>query len=131
MAMFSKMISMARSTEEVKKEIDKYAGGPASIKDATVPTYPYGLCLSLDDESLNKLGLKGDLPDVGDMIHFCAMGRVTSASEREEGEADGDKKTCRRIELQITDMGMENEREESDGMRRENWYGAGKKDAAA
>jgi len=76
-------------------------------KDATMlsdccandqPEYPYGLCLSLDDESLQKLGID-QLPDVGTVMHLVARVQVTSVSQYERTDGKN-----RDISLQITDM---------------------------
>lgn len=133
MAGFTSMVDLARTPEDVKKEIgkDMAMASPSPVGERTVPTYPYGLCVSLDEETLKKLKLDGDLPDVGEMIHFCAMAKVTSASMSEREGTDGAKETCRRVELQITHLGLENEDQEN-----RNWYGesmkaeAPQKDAA-
>ena len=120
MAGFAAMKDMARSPEELKKDRDMPAPVAARIEG---PTYPYGLSLCLNDETLAKLGIDGDMPDVGDMIHLVAMAKVTCASESETTSLDGGKETCRRIELQITHMACENEDEETP-MRGEKWYGS-------
>lgn len=44
------------------------------------PSFPYGLSLDLDKDSLQKLGFK-DLPDVGEKMNVVAVGVVTSANE--------------------------------------------------
>jgi len=119
MARFGAMTDMARTPQEVKEELAKNMPiASADMPKPMVPTYPYGLCISLDEETMDKLGIDGDLPEVGEMIHFCAMARVTSASMNEREGADGTKETCCRVELQITHLGLENEDEES-----RNWYG--------
>ncbi len=45
------------------------------------PAIPYGLSITLDDKSLDKLGFK-TLPNVGDRMVVAAIGRVESVSER-------------------------------------------------
>ncbi len=118
MARFGAMTDMARTPEDVKEEVAKMSPSPiAEGGKPMVPTYPYGLCVSLDEESMEKLGLDGDLPEVGEMIHFCAMARVTSASMNEREGTDGTKETCRRVELQITHLGLESEEQEN-----RDWY---------
>lgn len=103
--MFAKMVSMARTPEEAKAEVAKYDGpSPASV--SSVPTYPYGLCISLDEETMEKLGMAGEMPSVGEVMQFTAMAKVTSASINEREKSDGSKEQCCRIELQITDMGV-------------------------
>jgi len=138
MAHFATMIDMAKSPEEVKEEVGKMMPTVASkIADApAVPVYPYGLCLSLEDDSIEKLALGDDLPEVGEMIHLCAMAKVTSVSKNERETTDGEKKLCRRIELQITHLATENEDEEdAEGQlakseaRRKRFYGDGEKAA--
>lgn len=110
MAGFTKMVSMAKTPEQVNKEIGSSNPAPMTAKAADIPTYPYGLCINLEKEQLEALGIDGDC-DVGDMIHFCAMAEVTSCSERKtEGGSD-----CR-IELQITHLAVENEDEENEPM---------------
>ena len=82
MGHFTKMVSMAKTPAQVNKEVDQNKA-PFSVAAADVQVYPYGLCISLENEQLEKLGIDSDC-DVGDMIHFCAMGKVTSKSEREK-----------------------------------------------
>lgn len=127
MGAFQTMVDMARTPVDVKKEIKAMSSPPIS-PDATAPVYPYGLCLTLTQDELDKLGLDGDC-GVGDMIHLAAMAKVTSCSESERETADGKKeKTCR-IELQITHLATENEDEEGESMSAEaragRRYGAG------
>ena len=97
---------MAQTPEEVKKEYP-YLATTGEVSNAN--KYPYGLCISLSQAELDKLGLEGDC-SAGDMIHLCAFARVTSVSQREE--VDGDLKS--RIELQITHLGIENESTENE-----------------
>ncbi len=73
---------------------------PGAI-EADEPRYPYGLCISLGKEELEKLGITA-LPKVGSemMITAKAYVKMTRAYETQgEGEDMG-------IELQITDMGI-------------------------
>ena len=83
------------------------------------PRYPYGLCISLGKDELEKLGITA-LPKVGGemMIQAKAMVKSTSAYET-QGEG-----TDMRVELQITDMEIgqtDNARNEN---RAEALYGA-------
>lgn len=94
------MVSMARNKEQ-KEEL---APSPADLYDPdNVPTYPYGLCISLCEEEMEKLDLDDDV-EPGDTIHLFCMAKVTSVSKR----ADEDKNCCR-VELQITEIACENE----------------------
>lgn len=96
------MVDLARSPEEIKEDMPMMA---APMK-ASAPVYPYGCCLSLDDETMEKLGLDGEMPSVGEMLMFKAVAKVTCASENERETGDGKKENCRRIELQIIQMGV-------------------------
>ncbi len=73
------------------------------------PKYPYGLQITLDTESLKKLGYK-DLPEVGTILTLKAKVEVCSTSLNERADSE----PCMCMGLQITDMEL----------------GAGKKDAA-
>jgi len=114
---FSTMTDMARDPEEIKEDM------PKTIEAPSAPVYPYGLCISLTEDELEKLGLDGDLPEVGMMIHLSAMAKVTSVSQNERDMGDGTKKNCCRVELQITHLATENEDEEDKAMRHKAWYG--------
>lgn len=107
MAYMRSMIDMARTPEEVKKD------QPPPIGEAVGPAYPWGLCISLEDDSLKKLKLDGELPSVGDMIHLFAMAKVTSVSENERENTRGEKTRCCRVELQITHLATEDEDNEA------------------
>lgn len=106
--MFSavKMMDMAKTPEEVSEETREYSS-PMPI-ESVVNRYPYGLCISLDEDSLKKLNLT-ESPDVGDMIHLFAMARVTSMSQNEKSDGT----VCQRVELQITHLGLEDEDDEA------------------
>ncbi|ENC2022865.1 hypothetical protein ABKE32_000491 [Escherichia albertii] len=64
--------------------------------------YPWGLSISLDNETLNKLG--ADLPAVGQVVTISAKAIVKSTSVRQDNE-----EAYRRAELQITDMAIAGE----------------------
>lgn len=128
----STMVDMARTPEEVKQETAETMPAPAG--KPSVPTYPYGLCISFDDDALEKLKLDGELPAVGTVFHFCAEAKVTSASMSETERSDGTKDSCSRVECQIMRIGIpgasEGERSVQTSVARQ---GAlyGKKEAAA
>ena len=67
--------------------------------EADEPQYPYGLCLHLGKDELEKLGVK-ELPDVGTPVMISAKAFVKSTSAY---NTQGDGKTMS-AELQITDM---------------------------
>lgn len=89
------LVSMARKPEIPKEE---------SYLTTSVSQYPYGLCLCLQNEDLERLGMT-DLPEAGDMIILNAIAKVTSVSSRESEDSPPD----RRVELQITHLGVDDE----------------------
>jgi len=111
MAHFKSMVDMAKSPAEVKEAIES-STLCGSID--SVPVYPYGLCIALCEEELAKLGLGGEMPTVGQMIHLAAMAKVTSVSESEREGKDGTKEKSQRLELQITHLATEHEDEEAE-----------------
>lgn len=106
MSGFHRMVDMARSPQEVKKDLSP---APMSSPDSSEPVYPYGLCINLSEEEIDKLGIDTGDCCIGDMIHLFAMAEVTSVSEHKTKTADGSEKQCCRIELQITHLGLEDE----------------------
>lgn len=80
------MTDMSMDEEELKE-----------YESPSPPRYPYGLCISLCEDELEKLGLEDEDIEPGDMIHLQCMAKVTSVSSN--SNQDGDH--CR-IELQIT-----------------------------
>ena len=94
------MISMAKTPNEDKEKLQYACPPPSSI-------YPYGLCISLTEEELEKLNVDYSGAQVGDHYHFVCMAKVTSISCNET--QDG--KKCR-LEMQITDIAVESEEDE-------------------
>jgi len=91
------MTNMAMDAEEAAEQ------SVAPGEDATEgPKYPYGLELSLDDGSMEKLGITA-LPDVGYVMKLTAMVTVTNvgSSQSQGGDAE------MRMSLQITDMQLD------------------------
>jgi len=88
------MINMKMSKEEAKEEGPTLAG--FSDKE---PKYPYGLKLSVDDDSLEKLGLDTP-PAVGTVFTITAKVKVDSLSTSQSEGSDAETYTC----WQITDM---------------------------
>lgn len=85
------LINMQMSKEEAKEY--------SQPTELDAPQYPYGLCIDLNDDSLEKLGLT-QLPTVGSEMMIQAKVVVTSVSSNQTqgGEAEA------RASLQITDM---------------------------
>jgi hypothetical protein len=65
------------------------------------PEYPWGLCLNVDDDALEKLGI-AKLPGAGDELTLQAVVKVTSSSETDTAAGKN-----RSLSLQITSMGLE------------------------
>ena len=65
------------------------------------PMYSYGLCISLGDEELEKLGIE-KLPEAGSEMMIKGLAYVKTV--RESKEQDGVEQN---VELQITAMGIE------------------------
>ena len=101
------MINMKMSAEESAEQL----GGVAESREQ----YPYGLCLSLDDESMSKLGLEATLA-VGTVIRIVADCRVVTTSQR----ADENKESESSMSLQITDMEIDGDKQ---GVDPERLYG--------
>lgn len=91
------MVDMALDSKEIQE-----------FTQPSAPRYPYGLCLSLCDDELEKLNLE-DL-ERDDFVHLHCMGKVTSVSTN--STQDGDHK---RVEIQIIAIaGSENEADEDE-----------------
>ena len=65
------------------------------------PMYSYGLCISLGEEELTKLGIE-KLPEAGSDMMIKAIAYVKTVSERKEKEG-----VSQHVELQICAMGIE------------------------
>lgn len=86
-----KLVNMLNTPAEAQEE------NSPSTSDA--PAYPWGLCITLNDGSLEKLGVKA-LPAVGTEVTIVARATVsrTSANATEGGDDYSS------VDLQITDM---------------------------
>lgn len=72
----------------------------------SVPDYPWGTRITLTHRELEKLGLECDC-NIGDVIDLRCFARVTGVNRTETAMGPED-----RVELQITDMAIENEMDE-------------------
>ena len=85
---------------------------PEETKEGAVDTpsvYPYGLCISLCNDELEKLNLDTDDVEPGDMLHLHCLASVTSISKRDTGEGPDE-----RVELQIQFISAESEDDENE-----------------
>lgn len=94
-----KLTDMKRTPKEKKTSMEP--------KAMEMPDYGYGLCLRLDNEALEKLGIKA-LPKVGAEMSISAMGVVTSVSSHESQNRDD-----RNVEIQIQKLGLDAEDDEA------------------
>lgn len=97
------MKNMAFTKADKKKDKESACGYIASESK-----YPYGLCVRLDNTSIEKLGMK-TLPEVKDEMLLTARVVVTSVTSNER-EGRGPEKT---VELQITNMSLDEDGEMS------------------
>lgn len=93
-----KLMSMAQKSGEGKEETAEIAA------EASTPKFPYGLCLCLNEEALEKLGWK-DLPKVGAKFNIEARGVVTAVRSIE-----GQEHSTQSVDIQLTDLGIDGEK---------------------
>jgi len=86
------LVNMKMSSEER----GEYGSDAAKMAE---PAYPYGLCIDLDDGSMEKLGITA-LPKVGTEMMITAKVVVKSVSSNQYEGSDAES----RMSLQITDM---------------------------
>jgi hypothetical protein len=87
------------SMKMTKKEKKEHHEGMVMASPDDGPSYPYGLRLRLDDDSLTKLGMS--LPKVGSKVSVDAVGEVVEVSQHEDGK---DKR--RSVEIQIQKLSV-------------------------
>jgi hypothetical protein len=84
-----------RKSEEVIAEPspEKYEG----------PRYPWGLCMSLSQDEIKKLGIDFESIDVGSAVQIAGVANVTSKSSNESDKGE----PTQRIELQVTHLSVD------------------------
>ncbi len=82
------LVSMKRTKKDKKSHNSDHAVG-------TEEDFPFGLAVSLDDESLTKLGIK-ELPPVGEVMIVVGIGKVESVSERSD-----ERRVSRNVRIQL------------------------------
>ena len=93
--------NMAMSAEEAMEQSGGV--GPTALgANEDTPKYPYGLEISLDDESLKKLNITA-LPGVGYTFMITAIAVVTGGGMQLVQDGDDEKN----LRLQITDMQLD------------------------
>jgi hypothetical protein len=106
------LVSM-RMSDEARKE----ATEPAKVEG---PRYPYGLRITLDKETLEKLGIE-TMPDVESEVELEAVAKVVSVSAN-----DSEYGKHRSVELQITSLGCKHEEKQDAGAALYNGNATGK-----
>jgi len=104
MRSFPAMVDLKRSDADKAEDAIKGLCMPKSSE----PDYDYGLNLTFNEETIEKLNLDDDV-SVGDFLHIHAFARVTGVHE---DERDG--KCNRRIELVLTHVASEDEESEGE-----------------
>ena len=95
------MISMRKSKEEMREDSQ-----PHESKEE----YPWGLRITLEEDSLDRLGMD-TMPEVSKTMTLIATVEVVNVSEN----ANKDEETIRRsLGLQITDMNLSPEKKAID-----------------
>ncbi len=104
MDILPKFVDMAKKPIELAEE----ANQGMSAAEAPQNLYPYGLCICLTQDELDKLDLEGDV-EAGDTVHLHALAKVTSVNKRDTTSG-----LETRVELQITHLAAEDEDEENE-----------------
>lgn len=88
------LINMTLTQDEAKQENEV---------NPDPPKYPWGLCLTLNDDSLDKLGMD-KLPEIGTKMRLVAMVEVTGVSASTYQGAEEKRSS---VDLQVTDMSID------------------------
>lgn len=95
-------IDLALTPEELEKD----SGG---VPIAESPKYPYGLSISLDEKTLDKLDVDHSDWEIGDILPAGVLLKITG---KNESETQDGKKVC--VNIQIVAMKGEDEDEEDE-----------------
>lgn len=93
--MATTLINMELSAKEAKAEVSP---------EADAPKYPWGLCLTLDNDALKKLNI-ATLPEIGSKLRLVAEVEVTGVRAYSSQQTESDTS----MDLQITDMSLSGE----------------------
>ena len=83
------LVDMRRDPEKNFSDMPSFSQNP----------YPYGLCITLCNEELEKLGLDPEDCEIGDLLEIHALAKVTSVSSNDREGQDG---PCHRVEMTLT-----------------------------
>lgn len=98
-----KLTNMKMAAQKAKEEC-----APTSLA-TDAPRYPWGLCLTLEYDALEKLGIE-DLPEVDTELTLTAKVVVTGTSSRQTQGGEEQKS----LSLQITDMALAGAKDKDD-----------------
>lgn len=98
---------MAKLDPMVDMKLDKEE--QEEINSPSPPMYPYGLCISLCTDELEKLGIDVATTDVGAIFHLHCLAKATSKSMN-----DSESGVNSRLELQIIAIAAESEDDENE-----------------
>lgn len=101
MEVLNNFVDMAKDAAEMKEDA-------APFSEQAQQIYPYGLAISLSQDELEKLDMEDDC-DVGDMVRFEAIAKVTCVTKNDTTE--GPKM---RVELQIVGIALDGCHDEED-----------------
>ena len=93
-----KLISMKRTEKDKREDAGEHAP-----MEAIAPDYPWGLCLHIDKDELDKLGIT-ELPKAGATMTLTAKVTVTRVSQSASTSPKAYEQTS--IDLQVTDMAL-------------------------
>lgn len=94
------------SMKSIKSTTKKPSTSAEVASSSSAEPYPYGMTLSMNQDTLAKLGIK-TLPEVGSSLMMEIKVTVTSVSSR--SGSDGQERS---MELQVTDVDMETDDKE-------------------
>lgn len=90
---------MALTDLTLTKEEAKSESMCCPATDADLPKYPYGLCIYLDKDTMEKLGISADVK-VGTPVNIMASGEITGTSQRKNQNGED----YQSMDIQITAM---------------------------
>ena len=102
----SKYVDMARTPKEEAESVKPISLG--------MDKYPYGLCISLCKDELEKLEVDHTDVEVGDFLHVHALAKVTSKSNHENENGENPRLELTLAFMEIEDEGLEDEEEEDE-----------------
>ncbi|UCE51995.1 MAG: hypothetical protein JSV31_22450 [Desulfobacterales bacterium] len=94
-----KLVSLKRTPKQKKRLRAKDRAVLASE-----PSYPWGLEINIENETVKKLGIDVENTNAGDAVNLVCKAKITSVSSRKNLETGGSPRTNESISLQITDM---------------------------